>query len=175
MTVSLSVGTRIYVAADHPATYTIAGFEALDFTEVGEVVNMGEFGGEAQISQHIGLDGGVVVKRKGSKDYGTMALQIGKDHTDAGQEILKAGFDGANAYDVHSFKITESGEVAYFTGLVGSFTLVKNDANTVTALGCNIELDDRVISDEAPDPVTGEYLLAWGPWRFPADEVELVA
>lgn len=144
--VKLSVGTVVSVAAAVPATYDATGFAALTFTAIGEVTNLGEFGGSAQITQHIPLATGIVAKRKGSIDYGTMAMQIGKDIVDAGQVLLKAGFDGAAAYDVHSFKITDvDGNIAYFTGLVGSFTKVFNDANTVAGVNCNVELDNKVI------------------------------
>jgi hypothetical protein len=144
--IKLSVGTVVAVSASTPATYTEAGFGALTFTDVGEVTNLGEFGGTAQITQHIPLATGIVAKRKGSIDYGTAALQIGKLIGDAGQVILKDGFDGDEAYSVHSFEITdEAGNIAYFTGLIGSFTTVYNDANTVTAVNCNVELDNKVI------------------------------
>lgn len=151
MAVKLSVGTAISIAASEPATYDDTGFSALSFTEIGEVTSLGEFGGTAQITQHIPLKTGIVAKRKGSIDYGTAALQIGRLVGDAGQDLLKAGFDGAAAYDVHSFKIEDvDGNISYFTGLVGSFTTIFNDANTVTGVGCNLELDNKVVFVAAP-------------------------
>lgn len=144
--VKLSVGTIVSAAHATPATYDATGFGALTYTVIGEVTNLGEFGGSAQITNHTPLATGVVAKRKGSIDYGTMAMQIGKDVSDAGQILLKAGFDGANKYDQHSFKIVDAnGDISYFTGLIGSFTKVFNDANTVAGVNCNIELDAEVI------------------------------
>ena len=147
--VLLSVGTHVYVSASKPTLYAATGtgsFASLSYTEIGEVTNLGEFGGSAQVTQHVPLQTGIVAKRKGSIDYGTAALQIGRLAGDAGQAILKAGFDGATAYDVHSFKVVDaSGEVSYFTGLIGSFTKVYNDANTVTGVNCNVELDNKVL------------------------------
>ena len=147
MPIQQSAGNRLYVSASQPATYTVGAFEILAFTEVGEVVSIGEFGGSDQIANHVSLATGTVVKRKGSVDYGSMPIQIGKT-SDAGQSLLKAGFDGAARYTVHSFKIiNESGEVVYFTGLVGSTTNVYSDANAVTGINCNIELDGEVLFD----------------------------
>lgn len=147
--VLLSVGTRVFVAADKPTTYAATGtgsFASLPYTEVGEVTNLGEFGGSAQVTQHVPLKTGIIAKRKGSIDYGTAALQIGRLPGDAGQAILKAGFDGTSAYDVHSFKIVAvDGQAAYFTGVIGSYVTSYGDANTVTAVSCNVELDNKVL------------------------------
>lgn len=144
----LSVGTQFYVSAAEPATYDDAGFVALAWTEVGEVESLGEFGGTATVTPFTPLATGVIKKRKGSIDYGAAAASIGRLASDAGQAILKAGFDGATKYDVHSFKLVNSdGAIAYFTGVVSSFTTVTNDANSVTMVNCNIELDNRVLSD----------------------------
>lgn len=146
--IDLSVGTVLYVSVDTPEEYDMPSFEALSWTEVGEIASIGEFGGSAQVSQFTPLKTGIVKKRKGSIDYGTAALSIGKLNGDLGQGILKAGFDGANRKEVHSFKVVDpEGNVAYFTGVISSFTNVINDANTVYGVNSNIELDNRVISD----------------------------
>lgn len=147
--IKLSVGTLVYVSTSLPSTYNVTGFEAInDWVEIGEVESIGEFGGSAQITPFTPLGTGIVKKRKGSIDYGTAALSIGQVSGNGGQALLKDGFDGSKKYDVHSFKIVEeTGEVAYFTGLVGSFTKVTNDANAVMMVNCNIELDNKVLSD----------------------------
>lgn len=146
--IALSVGTRVYVDATTPATYTIAGFEALDWTEVGEVESLGEFGGTATVTPFIPLATGITKKRKGSIDYGTAAMTVGRILNEAGQLLLKDGFDGSAAYDVHSFKVvSEDGQTAYFTGMVSSFTTQYNDANAVTRIACNIELDNKVLGE----------------------------
>lgn len=147
--VALSVGTQIFVVAAEPATYDTAGFAALSYTEVGEVENLGEFGGTSSITNFTPLATGVVKKRKGSIDYGTITASIGRLVGDAGQGVLKLGFDGAAKYTVHSFKIVSSdGAIAYFTGVISSFTKSVNDANSVNMVNCNIELDNTVISDD---------------------------
>lgn len=156
--IRLSVETKLYVSQSLPATYTLAGFGALSFTEVGDVSSLGEFGGSAQITQFIPLATGIVNKRKGSIDYGTAAATIGRVAGDAGQGILKEGFDGTNAYDAHSFKVVGGdGSLVFFTGMIGSFTRNIGDANTVTGVSCNIELDNKVISSDNNFTIT--YLV----------------
>lgn len=144
--IRLSVGTAFYISTTLPATYDEAGFDAIsNWIEVGEVETIGEFGGEATITPFIPLKTGVVKKRKGSIDYGTATVSIGRLVGDTGQAALKAAFDGANAYDVHAFKVVDDDNEAFFTGLVGSFTTVRDDADSVTRINCNIELDNKVI------------------------------
>jgi len=41
-----SAGTTISLTDTEPTTYDVAGFDALTFTEVGEVSDLGEFGRE---------------------------------------------------------------------------------------------------------------------------------
>jgi hypothetical protein len=144
--VRLSVGTQFYISAAEPATYDAAGFAALTWTEVGEVESLGEFGGTAQITNFIPLATGIVKKRKGSLDYGTATVAIGRLAGDAGQALMKSGFDGANKDVIHSAKVLSAdGAIAYFTGVIGSYTTATNDANTVTMVNCNLELDNKVI------------------------------
>lgn len=143
--VRLSVGTALAVSTALPAAYSIAGFGALTYTDVGEVTGLGEFGGTATMVNHVPLKDGVIAKRKGSRDYGGLSIQMGKDVADAGQLILKAGFDGAASYAAHSFRITTPDQTLYFTGMVASFTQVKNDANTVSGIGCVVELDAELL------------------------------
>jgi hypothetical protein len=137
--IELSVGTVISATASQPATEDQTGYEALSWTVVGEVTDIGESGGSATITTFTPVASGVVNKRKGSIDYGTMALAIAKDAADTGQILLKAGFDGAQRDTVHSFLVAEpnSGDEAYFMGSISSFTTVRGDANAVIAHNCN--------------------------------------
>ena len=138
--VEISQGTVIGVVAAQPATEDSTGYGALTFVTIGEVTNFGESGGTAQVSSFTPVASGVVNKRKGSKDYGTMSLGLASDIADVGQVLLKAGFDGTDEQTIHSFKITENGgDITYFMGLISSFTTVRGDANAIISHNCNIE------------------------------------
>jgi len=137
--VGISLGTTVSISASQPATEDQAGYEALTYTEVGEVTNIGEGGGTAQITNFVPVKSGIVHKRKGSRDYGTQSLEIAKDATDVGQVALQSGFDGANKDIIHSVKLDDGDEVVYFQGLISSFTTVRGDANTIISHNCNIE------------------------------------
>lgn len=144
--VQIASGTVVSVSVAEPATYDSAGFAALSWTAIGEVLSLGEFGGSAQIQTFTPLATGIVNKRKGSIDYGTANMSIANDEADAGQVILKAGFDGAQRSTIHSFKIeNDNGDIGYFTAMVSSFSTVTNDSNTIITVNCNLELTNSVV------------------------------
>lgn len=145
-----SLGTVVAVSTSAPATYDETGYEALTYTTVGEVTNVGEFGASAAVVNHDPLGLGYTVKRKGQINYGALSLQMARDITDAGQVLLKAGADGAAKYTIHTWKIThQSGLVQYFTGMVFSYTTNIGGTNQIVGASVTIELD-RPILDVAP-------------------------
>ena len=86
---------------------------------------------------------GTVKKRKGSLDYGTASMVVGKT-TDSGLAAMKSGFDGANKDVVHSFKVVESdSSIGYFTAVISSYVFSLGDANTITRINCNVDLTNK--------------------------------
>jgi hypothetical protein len=146
MAVTTSLGTVFSAVKGVPATYDQAGFAALSFTAVGEVADIGEFGGEGEILTHTPIATGVVNKLLGSIDYGTIALQMGRFIGDAGQTLLKGGFDGADQGETFSFSVVYiDGAIDYFTGIVSSFSSVVGSASSVRGAASNIALNNKVI------------------------------
>jgi hypothetical protein len=145
-----SLGTELAVSVSAPATYNEAGYEALTFTDVGEITSVGEFGPTAAVVTHDPLALGYTVKRKGQINYGSLTLQMARDITDDGQVILKAGADGSTKYTVHTWRVThQSGLVQYFTGMVFGYTTNVGGSNQIVGASTTIELD-RPILDVAP-------------------------
>lgn len=146
MAVITSLGTVLSAVLGSPATYDDAGFDALSFTDIGEVADLGEFGGEGEVLTHTPIATGIVNKLIGSIDYGTMAIQMGRFIGDAGQTVLKDGFDGANKGATHSFKVLyNDGAIDYFTGVVTSFASAVGSASSVRNASSNIALNNKVI------------------------------
>lgn len=131
--ITISVGTQLSVSAGVPATYDVAGYAALTYIDVGEVGNIPAFGGTAQVTEWTPLDTGVVNKKKGSLNYGTITVPLAQILSDVGQIALKSGFDGANSAITHSVKISNAtiGTV-YFTAEVTGYTYNYGDANAIT-------------------------------------------
>lgn len=146
MSVNTSLGITIAVSVAAPATETEAGYEALTYTNIGEVVNIGEIGPSATVVNHDAIDKGYTQKFKGQINYGSMPLQLGRDIDDAGQILLKAGADGAAKYTVHTWRVTHpTGLVQYFRGMVFGYTTNIGGSNTVVGANATVELNSPVL------------------------------
>lgn len=99
-----SAGATIRVTASLPATHDQAGFQALSFTEVGEVTNIPPFGRTYGETTHKPVASRKTFKFKGSYDDGnltlTMALATADAAVDAGQGILTTALDSDNDISV---------------------------------------------------------------------------
>ena len=146
-----SSGTQYSVSAATPATYDSVGFAALSFTDVGEVTNLGEFGANFNVVSYTSLATAVVVKRKGSKNNGSLNMTIGRDPTDAGQALLKSGADGANSALVYSHKVLfTDGSIQYFTGQIFSYNTTVGEADSIINASALVEIDNNIIEVAAP-------------------------
>ena len=84
-----SVGTIVSVANASPATYNAAGFAALTWIACGELAELPSFGAEAALATHTPLKTGIVAKRRGSLNYGSVALTMAVSDDDAGQTFRR--------------------------------------------------------------------------------------
>lgn len=138
MTTKTTAGTTLKVTASQPATYDATGYNALSMTLVGEITNFGEFGRMYNVVKHNPVATRSTVKKKGSYDEGTLALQLGLDTDDAGQIILKAANLSDNDY---SFLITtQNGDKYYFQAKVMSFKVGVGGVDTVTSATMTLEI-----------------------------------
>jgi hypothetical protein len=154
--ITISVGTEVYVSANVPATYDTAGYEALAWTEIGEVGSIPEFGGTATVTEFIPIKTGVVNKKKGSINYGDITIPLAQVLSDVGQIALQSGFDGANKNEAHSVKLVNSefGTI-YFTAEVSGFTYNYGDANAITQNSASFAIKTKPVVDT--DIVTVTY------------------
>ena len=144
-----SAGTKLNVVATAPATYDATGYAALTWTagDVGEVVNMGEFGSQYSLITQELLNSRIVKKFKGNVNYGSLQLELGRAPGDEGQIVLLAALASDNSY---SFMVTlQDGTKQYFTGKVMSYTTNVGTSNQITAAACLVEID-RPIVEVAP-------------------------
>jgi len=112
MTVATTAGTTIAVSASAPATYDSSGYGALSFTTVGEVTNLGSFGREYALVTHNPIGTRATQKYKGSYNEGQIAMEVGLDTDDAGQDLLATASASDSNY---SSKVTaQNGDVYYF-------------------------------------------------------------
>jgi hypothetical protein len=138
MSVDSSAGTTLKISASTPATFDAAGYGALTYTNIGEITNLGEFGREYSLITHNPIGNRGTVKRKGSFNEGTMALQLGLDKNDAGQILAKSA---SVSDDDYSFEITtQNGDKYYFQAQVMSFKIGLGEVNSITSASINLEI-----------------------------------
>lgn len=135
-TLNVIVGTRIYISATLPATYTQAGYEALTFSEIAEITDINEFGKQWDKVEHTPLATAGKQKYKSFFDEGNLTLPLARSESDAGQILALAAMNATN--QAYSFKIAfQGGAVVYFSGQVFGFT----DGNVNTMRGGNITIE----------------------------------
>ena len=143
-----SIGTTLAVSAAAPATFDTAGFDALTWTEVGEVTEIPEYGGQAATVEHTPLKTGITQKLHGAINNGTLNVPMALDKSDAGQIIVDAAFAGRTQI---SYRVTfPDGAIDYFQGKCMS--PVKRGANVGNVLGgtAMIEIDTDIVIKAAP-------------------------
>jgi len=113
---SVNTGATIGVSSALPATFDAAGYNALTFTSVGEVVDVGELAKVWAMVNHQSVSRQFPQKLKDTYDIANVTMTLARDFDDAGQVIIAAGLDATTCY---SFKITlPSGDTAEFTALI---------------------------------------------------------
>ncbi len=118
-------------------------YEALTFTDCGEVTSVGEFGREYNTVRVNNLASGATRKFKGSYDNGTVAVDLLFDSADAGQTLLEAAAVSTAKY---AFKVGlpgtgAAGEEFYFQALVASLKRVVGGPDDAIMLRCSLEID----------------------------------
>lgn len=142
-----STGVTLGVVASVPATIDAAGFEALTFVPVGEVVDMPEYGPTVQVVESNPLATGVTEKYNGFINYGSIALGLELDLEDAGQVILEAGVPVPPAqYTPHSFEVTfPDGTKEYYIGGIFSYTRAPGSANSMIGSTVSVEINSKIV------------------------------
>jgi len=116
MATHTSAGTCLSVCASLPATYNAAGFDALTFTQVGELESVGEMVMRRNTGEFANLCTGNTSIIKGNRQAITVSVVCALDEDDAGQVLMMAS-EASN--DLYSFCVTRSnGAKDYFVGTV---------------------------------------------------------
>jgi hypothetical protein len=144
-----SAGSKMYISAALPATYDKTGFEALTWTEIGEVTEIPAFGKVYNIVQHLPLADRQTIKRKGSFDNGDIEVPYAYDpDDDDGQVILTAAVDSDNSY---AFKIDLKDPAlksVYFTAQVTSQPLNLGGTDSIAMMSSTLAIDDDVLIED---------------------------
>lgn len=140
----ISTGTCISFSAAHPATLTEAGFTALTWTPSGEITNMGELGGTAEVAKFTTVCDGKVNKRIGPMDSGSQNLEMAFVRGNAAQTILETAFASRAKVSV---KVVYPGgaDIDYYEAYVASQKRRIGGATDLLALNATLEIDGSII------------------------------
>lgn len=149
-----STGVSLSVVVGAPATEDKAGYEALSWVVVGELVDLPAYGPTVAVVESLPLATGVVEKRNGFINYGSVALGLEQDVSDAGQVILQGAIDDPTAaFKELSFKVSFTDDkVDYFQGGCFSYTTEVGAANSMIGSTAQIEINSKVLREDAPTP-----------------------
>lgn len=143
--VRTSAGSTIGVCVTTlPSTYDVAGFSALTYVTVNEVVDLGTLGKTYTVTKFSPLGSRQVVKRKGSYDNGTLSCKAGYSPTDPGQVAIQVARDSDTS---SSFKlVTQSGSTYYFTAQTSATPLGIGTVDQVATFDFTLDLDSDIVA-----------------------------
>ncbi len=146
MTKQANTGVLFEVSEGQPATFDDTGYAAKTFTDVGEILTVGEFGSTVDEIQSQPLATGITEFFAGFIQYGQMALGLERDANDAGQAILADHVDGANKRKAFSGKLTlPDGEIIYVDIRCFSYTVNVGGANSMIGSAANIRVNKKPV------------------------------
>lgn len=149
--ISTASGTKVYIgqAVTTAQADTLAEFQAMsNWTEIGLIESLGEFGDEASDVAFAALGDGRTRHAKGARDAGTMAITVAHDPTDPGQAAAIA----AEATNVnYAIRVTLNDGPAgysdtemYMRGLVRSKRLNVGTNDNVVRRTINIGVNSEI-------------------------------
>ncbi|HET7255563.1 MAG TPA: hypothetical protein VFJ46_17540 [Xanthobacteraceae bacterium] len=139
-----AAGSALAISAAHPATEDEDGYDALTYTEIGQIEKIGGIGSVFAKVEFQPLKG-PKQKHKGSVDYGSLQPSLAHDDDDAGQTLLRTAADNATSA-LYSFKATyPSGAVRYFQGRVFGYPENIDGADTIVMAAPTIEICTKIV------------------------------
>lgn len=165
--ISASAGTKIYIGPQVALSTlsvlseaaALTNFEAItegDWDEIGGVESLGEFGDQSNQITFASLGDQRMLKLKGVRDAGTMAIVCGRDPENAGQVAAEEAEKSPYNY---RFRVVLNDEptdayspsTMYFAGQVLSRAVNVADVNSVTRRTFNVAINTPIYEDPA-DP-----------------------
>ena len=147
--VKTAAGTKLYIGG------TGALLSESSWVEVGEIVDLGEYGKNYNLITHNPVGSRKTYKFKGSYNEGALALQLGNDISDTGQDNVRTARDSDDEYN---FKVEFDDEAAAsgstpttdtFRALVMSWVTQVGSVDSIVGAACQIEISGDITRTEA--------------------------
>jgi hypothetical protein len=151
MSIFTASGAKLYIATTTALPANLAAYQALTWTEIGEVEDLGEFGDESEQVKFTALSDARTRNLKGPRDAGVMAIVVGDDMLDDGQIAMEVA--EASPVD-HNFKILLNDAVTvggdnsehYFRGKVFSKRRNVGNASNVVRRNFAVGINSAILS-----------------------------
>ncbi len=151
-----SAGTKLYISDDGPpASFDQTGYEALTWTEIGDITSMGEFGRTYEDITHQPVGSRQTFHFKGGYDDGGLQLEMAHAPDDAGQVIVATALDDDDNYHFKlEYNDNPSGltnTIDYFPAKVMSAPKSIGGVNSLTTKTVNVMLNGDIVPVAATD------------------------
>ena len=151
MSVQSAAGAKFYIGPQNSVADDTTAYGLLSYTEVAEVVSIGDFGDTFNEINFTALADSRVRKFKGSVNAGTITVELGLDTTDAGQTAVEAARDVTSAaLQEYAWKVelNDSGgtnpTTYYFRGLCLSYTNNVGEVESIVGSTVNVGINSAV-------------------------------
>jgi hypothetical protein len=159
MTINTTAKSRVFVGAANATISALEDFEAVSWTEILEVEDLGEWGVEGSVQTFLSMADGYVRKLKGSLDSGSVELVVARDPSDEGQNLLRSAAGDWFKYPIKvelNDKPTTTGAntVYYFRAIIGSAKSNYGNADNITRTTFTLAIDGAILEVAAAPVVT---------------------
>lgn len=157
MAIFATAGTRIYIGStvlQKSANFVVGDFASQSWVLIGWTENLGNFGDESSEIAFNAISEGRTFKLKGVRNAGSMALVMGVNTSDSGQDELR----GAELTpDDYAFRVDFNDEPSngtspshrYFIGKVMSVRETLDTVNNVVKLQATIGINSNIVIVDA--------------------------
>ena len=143
-----AAGTGLAISAGIPATQTLTAYEALTYTEVANVSNIGGFGPTTGVVPFQPLKG-PEQKHKGPTSYGSLNPSMLQDDSDAGQTLMSTASEPENNA-LYAFRVTKpDGALRFFQARVFGMPETIGEAASLITAAPVIEINTKVLKKAA--------------------------
>jgi len=144
--VTVNTGTTVGMSASLPSTYddnATTGYASLTFTDIGEIVDVGEIAKTWAIITHQSVGREYPQKLKDTYDIPDVTFTLGRVSTDTGQALLQTALAASASY---SFEVVlPSGDTANFTGKVTKAGIGAVASGAVTTTTVTVAIDPETL------------------------------
>ncbi|PTX04604.1 Ig domain-containing protein [Pararhodobacter aggregans] len=151
MSINSTAGALVDIGPATTTAATMADFQAYgpaDWLDIGLVEDLGELGGEAEQLLFKAIGEKATRRLKGTPDYGSMELVLGRDPLNRGQQELQTAFRDHRPYAfrvrLEDAPVGGTPSTFYFRAMVSSFRHQLGAENNITRTNVALGIDGEV-------------------------------